>query len=637
MIPVFSILLATAAVLPIDRLAMADRLFSRGRYAEAAAEYEALAGESSLAADEILCRRGECARLMGRSEEAVKAFERLVEDHPRSKYCNRAKLLLALSLPERSERRIRLLKDLDAPGVDKSMRSAALYHLGVDVSDTNALERAYKIDSSGRYAVYAQFRLACALGESKDAAVRRRSVEMLLDIAFGKGELADDALYMAASRCFNDQRHSEAQSLLSRYLKKYPGNKNCAEARVMLAWSCFYGGKYSEAVKFCEGGSGEDFDMIRAASAFHLMEHEKAIGLFRKYLADHPRGNMRKEAEFLLARLEYDVAVKGEKWTEALEASKRALKHSKNPADALRHAWVVEKGGNAEEAIRLYRELAGNHPGSAEAAEALFRKAMVDAGKERWPAVDVTLAEALATGKLGRFRPQALYWRAVAAVKLGHEESAAKLFAEAETAGLSLDLSREARLAMAFIDLNAGRVEAAKPRLSELVRQGAAERMSASQVYAAAKVLDAEDSLSCARYLSRSDSPQWRQIGFWLVGDIEERRSAYSAAVEAYRQSLKETVRTPESATAVLALGKLETRLGEYVLAEATLKEAVKLNADDRKRRAEAYVALAANQLARGDKRSAKAYATVVVTLFEGESACAEAQKIISDAGGDEK
>ena len=37
-----SILLAAISVLPADRLAMADRLFNKGLYAEAAVEYEAL-------------------------------------------------------------------------------------------------------------------------------------------------------------------------------------------------------------------------------------------------------------------------------------------------------------------------------------------------------------------------------------------------------------------------------------------------------------------------------------------------------------------------------------------------------------------------------------------------------------------
>ncbi len=48
-----AIVLAAIAVLPADRLAMADRLFNRGEYAAAKEEYAALRGEKSVPADAL--------------------------------------------------------------------------------------------------------------------------------------------------------------------------------------------------------------------------------------------------------------------------------------------------------------------------------------------------------------------------------------------------------------------------------------------------------------------------------------------------------------------------------------------------------------------------------------------------------
>ena len=61
---------AALAVAPADRLALADRLFNRGAYADARAEYAALKGESSLAADDLLYRLAECDRALSRPEDA---------------------------------------------------------------------------------------------------------------------------------------------------------------------------------------------------------------------------------------------------------------------------------------------------------------------------------------------------------------------------------------------------------------------------------------------------------------------------------------------------------------------------------------------------------------------------------------
>ena len=82
---VSSIVLATLAVLPSDRMAMADRLFNRGRYAEARLEYAALEGSAGVPGDELLYRLAECDRALGKDAEACASYAKLTEKVPASR------------------------------------------------------------------------------------------------------------------------------------------------------------------------------------------------------------------------------------------------------------------------------------------------------------------------------------------------------------------------------------------------------------------------------------------------------------------------------------------------------------------------------------------------------------------------
>jgi len=131
--------------------------------------------------------------------------------------------------------------------------------------------------------------------------------------------------------------------------------------------------------------------------------------------------------------------------------------------------------------------------------------------------------------------------------------------------------------------------------------------------------------------LTESPAPEWRQAGWALLGECEERAEAYTAAIAAYRKCLAEKATTEELATAALKLGKLEARAGELDSSDITLKRAISLNSSNPAARAEAYVTLAKNAGARGDWQSARAYATVVTSLFGEGAAVTEAQRILAE------
>ena len=622
-----SFLMLAIAVLPADRLAMADRLFNSGKYADAQAEYRALAGEKSIAADEILFRLAECDRQTGKSAEAVKRYQELFEKHPDSKHAVRARFLHAMGFkgPERRK----LLAALDSDRVDAETRAAALYYLGSETSDREALAKSVKLAPKGKYADYANLKYATLLNASADPGERRKGVEVMLGIAFGKSPLAEEALYLAAIQSFRDKKYNEAGSLFLRYRKTYPNGANIEDARSMSAWSDFMEGRYADAAATCGEGKTDDLAYVRAACAYSQGDNEKALALFRKYLEDFPRGRYRADAELPIARIEFDAAQKTNDVAKAVESARRGFGLSKLASDQLRLAWAYENAGKPEDAMEEYARLAEKFPGTEEAAEAMYRKAMIDARREKWSAVELALAEALGSGKIGKRKGEALYWRGVAAMKLGYEAEGAAYLEQAVEAGIGLDEKREARLMIADCDYRGGRIERAKKAYAELVKGGACERMSASRILAVGKLVGGAEAETCALALTKGDAAEWRQAGWALKGECEEARSAFSAAIESYRKCLAEPVKTESAASAALRLGRLEFRAGETDRAAESLKQAIALNADNAQVRAEAYILLAKNAGAKGDWKTAVAYATVVTSLFDDAALCAEAKKII--------
>jgi tetratricopeptide (TPR) repeat protein len=260
----------------------------------------------------------------------------------------------------------------------------------------------------------------------------------------------------------------------------------------------------------------------------------------------------------------------------------------------------------------------------------MFRKALADLREERWSAADLALAEALG-GKLDqRRRGEALYWRGVSAVRLDHAEEGSAFLKKAVDAGLGLDQSREARLLIADCDFNAGRIDDAKAAYKKLVREGAASRMSAAKTLSVGKLLfPSEESAICARALAKGEAAEWRQAGYALLGSVEEEAKSFAAAIEAYRKCLAEPCRTEDLPRAASRLGALEVANADWDAAESTLKRSVELNTDNVAARAEAYYHLAEVSVAKKDMKSAKAYATVVVTLFENTPWADKAEAIL--------
>ena len=625
---IFPLLVAAITVLPSDRLAMADRLFNRGEYAAARAEYAALGGEKSVPEDSLIYRLAECDRALGRQASARRGYGDLVDRFPASPHADRSRLMKALC--GSAEQRASELKVLDSDRVPSDIRAAALYYLGSASNDPDMLARSVKLDPKGKYAAYADFHRASILVKSSDPVERRKAVEVLLGIAFGKeSKFSEDALYLAAVQSYNEKKYGGAASIFSRYLSRYPDGRHAADVRTMAAWSLYRDGRYADAAAMCGEGRTDDFAYLLGACAYANGDSASARRYFREYLDGYPQGKFRANAELPLARLGFDAATSEGNSPGVVENARRAYALSGLSGDSLRLAWAYEQAGRQAGAGAQYAETARRYPGTDDAAEALFRKAMADARAKRWSACELALAEALASGKNVRRRAESLYWRGVAATQLGHEAEGAGFLRDALDGGLAIDESREARLMLADFAWRSGRTDEAKAAYAKLVREGATERMTAAKTLAVGKIVGGDEARMCAEALAKGDSPEWRQAGYALLGATEEAAGRFTQAVGAYRRAMAEDARISDLAPAALALGRLEMRAGENDRANATLARAVELGSDSPRLRAEAYLALAKNAEAKGDAESARKYATVVATLFSDAELCAEAKKLL--------
>lgn len=625
-------------VLPSDRMAMADRLFDRGDYRSAKVEYSSLKGVQGVDGDELLHRLAECERLCGAPESALKIYSELADRYPLSRHADNARLMKAIIGPKGE--RVSALKLLDSDKVRPPVRAAALFHLGMELGDREHLRRSFTMDPKGRYALYAKFQHAQLLAADSAPANRRSAVGELLELHYGgESDLSRLALFNAARCCYADKRYGESSILFRRYLKMYPTDAMASDVRSFAAWSDYLSGKFADAAALCGEGTSDDTAYLLAMCAHATGDIKKARSLMARYIEKFPEGRHRASVELPLARMNFDGAEKAGDVAGMVESAKRSAEISKSSRDRLRLAWAYEKSSLSKEALVSYASIAKDFPGTDDAAEALFRKAMIDIREGRMSAAELSLAEVISSGKNPSRRAEALYWRGIAAMNLGHGAKALEMLSEALKLGLSLNNQLEAKLIIADELFKRGETVKAKSAYAALVREGATGRMAAAKMRAVGRFLlecnegdkDMDEVKLCAKaLLNVADSAEWKQAAFALQGAAEEALGEYSAAISSYRQSMAEPVRTEEMKSVSLALGILLYRAGDLSEAESVLKEAVKLNPDNASQRAKAYLYLAKTREAGSDFRGACDYATVVVTLFDDPDVLSEAKKILS-------
>lgn len=341
-------------------------------------------------------------------------------------------------------------------------------------------------------------------------------------------------------------------------------------------------------------------------------------------VARHPQGSMISTAVHRLAWL-YE---KTGDWARAALAYRTlARKWPENAiaAQALYQAGVAElRAGRPEQARADWTSLLAKYPDSPFAGEALYSRAMEELRKKEFRAAEHSLSEFDRRFPKYAKRAEALYWWGIAAKGIGDVPEAEIHFRAALTAEPSAEFVREIKLELASILQKRGDEREAAEILAELLTTKAADRLPPTQLAWLSETLCTLNKFDSAQVAAkiienRKIDADWNQIGAALLGAAHEGLGENDAAVAAYTRSLATGARTASGAKSALALGRLETQQAMFDESKEHLSDAV-ARAHSQELlavRVQAYVALAANEEARGDSAAALGYHMLVGTLFD--------------------
>ena len=621
---------ATSSTLSTDSFALAREFSRRGLHAEAAKELESVIGAQGIAGDELAYRLGEEYRALGRNADSLAQSRKIVDEYPKSRYADYARLSIALNA--KGEERRKLLEPLDRMDAPKAVRDAARYHL------------------------------AASRAQSEDPAVRRQALATYLDLA-GSGDMrvVEEALFSAAMISYRDKRYKEAASLFARLAKNNPEGRRTAESRLYAAWANHLSGRPAEALALAaplaKEGKDEDALYLVAVSLRALERRDEAIKAFDAALSAFPNGRyadaLWSERLALLAangdhkRVLAELAARGDPpqataaraftfgyeaaaatgdWQAALVFSRRAAALSSPLAARARYmtgAFEVSLGHGAE-AIRIWTELLANEPDSPFAADALKSRAMEELRTKAYKAANRSFAELVRRFPAKAGDVQTLYWRGVAARGADDMPEAEKLFNAALAAKPSPEFVREIQLELAYILQKKGDAVGAVRAMSELVSTKAVDRLPDAELAWLAETALSQNLPDVARVAAetlekRTTDNAWRQIAAELAGEALDRKGMGDAAAAAYRRALAVDVRTDRGAEAALRLGRHEMEAGLHIEANKLLTDAVQRASTKELAavRMHAYVALAKNEDACGVEEEALRYYMIVATLFD--------------------
>lgn len=379
-----------------DRLQFANALFARGLNERAAAEYESFLADAPAGAagvDAAWFRLGEARRLLGKSEEALVAYEKSA-DVPRSAFrekalFKRAAIFTELGLDEASEELYAGLL-AEKPSGGDVLEAALFYHadalhaLGRDAEAVADLERQLKEFPNGAMASYARLLLGKLLslpGPKRDPGRAVATLRALAD-APSEPRLGAEALFLAADIQAKAGDNAAAAALYRELFDKHPDDRRAAEARFPAAWALCRAGRPKDALAVAEAAlratpppdaeHALELSFVRAQALFELGRLEEAADAFGAVAAspDAVRSTLRPRAAYLAGLSRYKLGDADG----VAAALPPALADPELRADAL---WVAAEAaaaaGRADPAIQDYRRLATEFPADPKAPDALYR------------------------------------------------------------------------------------------------------------------------------------------------------------------------------------------------------------------------------------------------------------------------
>ena len=459
----------TPDALERDRREIADGLMSRGLFALAVPEYEALSKLQPPPAelDVILYRLAECQRQTGDLAAATKTARRVMELFPKSPVRYRAAMTAGLVLLSQNKpvEAGDCLDDVTAdPAVAPDIQMTALYHAGeareaagnlesAEIRFADLVRRAPQAKKAeiDELAAYAALRLASLRarsdekGASDDAIARYRAIAAK---PFSP-RIGAEALFQLGSLCAKLGRHADAVAAFRDLEKRYPGDARVRDSLLTAAWSNYRVGRPADALALLDKpAAGKDGDShpppsdeaayLRANCLAALLRRADAVQAYEELVRATPSSpyapSARYERIVALFQDEQHEAVLREAATltpalltprSAPEGKTPALVADDRFADVL---WMQAESAEALKddgrAIQFYRLLATRYPKSRYAPTATYRLAYRLQNQKKWSEASRAYLALATVFPSNALAPKSLFSSGICLAQAGQSENA---------------------------------------------------------------------------------------------------------------------------------------------------------------------------------------------------------------------
>ncbi len=568
-------------------------LQNRGEYELAAGEWEAFLKRF---ATDPRCDRahhylGVCYLKLNRFEQAAQRFQTVIDKYPTSELVEPSWLYLGIAQyslgqandPQTYDTAAATLQTLIAKYPKSKYLPQALFYAG------EALYARDKKREAGQ--MYA--RLVNEFPSDSNAA------DALYALGVCHEELQD---YPAAGKCYD------------LFLEKFPGHQLATEVAMRKGETLFQAGQYQEAAdRFAAAASKADFALAdhalyrQAAALVNLKRYEEAANLYASLPAKHPQSKYAQAAALAAGRLfhladKHDAAVKtlkplaegqGQTAIEAAHWLARSLLALKRPGDALatvekalpqaskssllprllldRADAVYEIPQRRAEAVRLYAEIAEQHPNDSVAPQALYLASFAALGQNDFDAALKYAAGFLSAHRSHELAPDVKFIAAESTLQKKQYAEAGKLFTELlqEHPQHGEVQTWKVRLALTMF-LEKKHAETVKFLQTELKTLNLPPAKAEAQLILGNSLLEMGQAEQAVKALEAATAtPNWRQADEALLS-LAQALSQSKQPARA-KQVLRNLIaRFPQSSL----LDRAHYRLGELLTAESDLKAA---------------------------------------------------------------
>ena len=588
--------------------------------------------------------KGEAFLKSGRDEMAASELERVVRDHPESRYFAYALLKLGSIRAKdnaKTDEALKLFVKASESAKTDRIRAEALFQ----IADLHFRRKSYEKSAeyyrklltgypSDERAIEAALQAAWAAYHAGFYAESLgRTAEAVAGITDTAGKPAAEAhaewLYLKANCERQLMKNSEAASTYAELIEKYPDSMFAGGARYEKAVAFYKMGEYQEAIDEAsgletEGDLRRDVYWLLAESYAALEKDEEAIQFYRLLTRNYPESDVACDAGYRLAHHLQSTGNNKEAVRQYHVVAEKFPDSELAPQALFAAALCLLRDSFDAEAARDLETLIDRYPKCDLVERSLYHRAMCEIRLKRSDEALVSLRELLKQFPGTGFAADSRYWIGMLLMESEKLEDAEAAFMASLRLSPREELARNAEFHLGVVLYRQGRKDEALERFIPLISSPARERFSPELlVWISESLLEKrkyEQSSGAAHLLLDSASNEnQRQAGWGLLARSESARGNKAVALDAFRKCLECDANTRFAGEAALRLGEIALESEDFAKAEQYFSRAAALAGDESALgvRAGAYAGLARTSKARNDLESASRYFMSVAVLYD--------------------